>query len=82
MAKEKQLKFDKEIKDLTFYYEIVGIVSIVVPILAFARLGLIGFYVMLIFKIIFGDWYFLFLLAIFVYGLRCQNQRQSRCKSR
>ena len=71
MAKEKQLKFEREIKDLTFYYEIIGIISMVIPILAFARLGLIGFYIMLIFKIIFGDWYFLFLLAIFVYGLRC-----------
>lgn len=71
MAKEKQLKFEREIKDLTFYYEIIGILSMIIPILAFARLGLIGFYIMLIFKIIFGDWYFLFLLVIFVYGLRC-----------
>ena len=71
MAKEKQLKFEREVKDLTFYYEIIGIISLIIPVLAFARLGVIGFYAMLIFKIIFGDWYFLFLLAIFVYGLRC-----------
>ena len=71
MAKEKQLKFEKEVKDLTFYYEIIGIISLIIPVLAFARLGVIGFYIMLIFKITFGDWYFLFLLSIFVYGLRC-----------
>ncbi len=71
MAKEKHLKFEQETKDLTFYYEIVGIISLIIPVLAFARLGLIGFYIMLIFKIIFGDWYFLFLLTIFCYGLRC-----------
>lgn len=71
MAKEKYLKKDIETKDLTFYYEIVGIVSLIIPVLAFARLGVIGFYIMLVFKITFGDWYFLFLLAIFCYGLRC-----------
>lgn len=71
MAKEKYLQYEKEKKDLTFYYEIIGIISIIIPVLGFARLGLIGFYIMLIFKIVFGDWYFLFLLAIFSYGLRC-----------
>lgn len=71
MAKEKYLQYEKEKKDLTFYYEIIGIISIILPVLGFARLGIVGFYIMLIFKIIFGDWYFLFLLAIFCYGLRC-----------
>ena len=71
MAKEKYSHYEKEQKDLTFYYEIVGILCIIIPILGFARLGSIGFYVMLIFKIIFGDWYFLFLLTILCYGLRC-----------
>ena len=71
MAKEKYSHYEKEQKDLTFYYEIVGILCIIIPILGFARLGNIGFYIMLIFKIVFGDWYFLFLLAILCYGLRC-----------
>ena len=71
MAKEKQSHYIQTQRDLTFYYEIVGIISIIIPILGFARLGSIGFYVMLIFKIIFGDWYFLFLLTILLYGLRC-----------
>lgn len=71
MAKEKFIQYEKEKKDLTFYYEIIGIISLILPVLGFARLGVVGFYIMLIFKIIFGDWYFLFLLAIFCYGLRC-----------
>lgn len=71
MAKDKQSHYIQTQRDLTFYYEIVGILSIIIPILGFARLGSIGFYVMLIFKIIFGDWYFLFLLTILLYGLRC-----------
>ena len=71
MAKEKQSHYIQTQRDMTFYYEIVGIIEIVIPILGFARLGSIGFYVMLIFKIIFGDWYFLFLLTILLYGLRC-----------
>ena len=71
MAKEKHLRIESETKDLTFYYEIVGILSLVIPVLAFARLGVVGFYIMLVFKILFGDWYFLFLLTLFCYGLRC-----------
>ncbi len=71
MAKEKQSHYAKIEKDLTFYYEIVGIISIIIPILGFARLGNVGFYIMLIFKIVFGDWYFLFLLTMMIYGLRC-----------
>lgn len=71
MAKEKQSHYIQTQRDMTFYYEIVGIIAIVIPILGFARLGSIGFYVMLIFKIIFGDWYFLFLLTILLYGFRC-----------
>lgn len=71
MAKEKQSHYIQTQRDLTFYYEILGILCIVIPILGFARLGTVGFYIMLIFKIIFGDWYFLFLLTILVYGLRC-----------
>lgn len=71
MAKEKQSHYIQTQRDLTFYYEIVGIISIIIPILGFARLGSIGFYIMLIFKIVFGDWYFLFLLTILLYGLRC-----------
>ena len=71
MAKDKYSHYEKEQKDLTFYYEIVGILCIVISILGFARLGNIGFYVMLIFKITFGDWYFLFLLTLLGYGLRC-----------
>lgn len=71
MAKEKHLRIESETKDLTFYYEIVGILSLIIPVLAFARLGVVGFYIMLVFKILFGDWYFLFLLTLFCYGLRC-----------
>ena len=71
MAKEKVLRIEKDKKDMTFYYEVIGILSIVIPIIAFARFGLVGYYVMLVFKIIFGDWSFLFLLFLMLYGIRC-----------
>ena len=44
MAKEKTAYYEKEERDLTFYYEIVGILCIIITILGFARLGTIGFY--------------------------------------
>ena len=71
MAKEKVLRIEKDKKDMTFYYEVTGILSILIPIIAFARFGLVGYYVMLVFKIIFGDWSFLFLLFLMLYGIRC-----------
>lgn len=71
MAKEKVLRLEKEKKDMTFYYEVIGILSIIVPIIAFARFGSVGYYIMLVFKIVFGDWSFLFLLFLMFYGIRC-----------
>lgn len=70
MAKEKRPSIEQERRDQTFYYEIIGLVSLIIPILALARLGVVGFYLMLTFRIIFGDWYFLFLIALIIFGIR------------
>lgn len=69
MAKEKKAVLEQEKKDLTFYYEIIGIITILVSTIALARLGQIGYYLMISFRIIFGDWYFIFLIALLLYGL-------------
>ncbi len=70
MAKEKKMHIEKEQKDMTFYYEIIGIITIIISLLGFARLGIVGYYIMLLFKITFGDWYFLFLFMLLLYGVR------------
>ncbi|HOE77430.1 MAG TPA: hypothetical protein PKV63_02275 [Bacilli bacterium] len=70
MGKEKHPSIEQERKDLTFYYEIIGLFSLIIPILALARLGVVGFYIMLTFRIVFGDWYFLILIALIAFGIR------------
>ena len=70
MAKEKKMHIEKEQKDMTFYYEIIGIITIIISLLGFARLGIVGYYIMLLFKITFGDWYFLFLFMLLLYEVR------------
>jgi hypothetical protein len=70
MAKEKHPSIEQERKNLTFYYEIIGLFSLIIPILALARLGIVGFYIMLTFRIVFGDWYFLVLIALIAFGIR------------
>ena len=39
----KASSIEQERKDLTFYYEIIGLFSLIIPILALARLGVVGF---------------------------------------
>lgn len=70
MGKEKKAIIEQERKDLTFYYEIVGIIAILISTIALARLGKIGHYFMITFRVVFGDWYFIFLIALLLYGIR------------
>jgi hypothetical protein len=70
MAKDKKRSEDGEKKDLTFYYEIVGIITILIATITLARLGNSGEWLMIFFKLLFGDWYFLILVLLMLYGLR------------
>lgn len=70
MSKEKKRNEDGEKKDLTFYYEIVGIITILLSTITLARLGNSGKWLMVFFKLLFGDWYFLILLLLMLYGFR------------
>ena len=56
MGKEKKRKEDGDKKELTFYYEIVGIITILISIITLARLGNSGKWLMIFFKLLFGDW--------------------------
>ena len=71
MAKEKKMVLEQNKKELTFYYELIGVITILISLIALARLGVVGYYIMMIFRITFGDWYFAFLLALLLYGIYC-----------
>ncbi|MGM9899058.1 MAG: hypothetical protein ACI32E_00595 [Bacilli bacterium] len=64
MGKEKEKVLDNKSKEYTFFYEIAGVVCILIALISIARLGAIGKYGMLTFRLLFGDWYFVFLFAL------------------
>ena len=64
MPKKKITKIETEKKERIFYYEIIALFSI-------TRLGAFGTYLMLTFRLLFGDWYFLMILLLFLYGIYC-----------
>ncbi len=76
MAKEKRMTLEQNKRELTFYYELIGVGAILLSLIALARLGLVGYYIMMAFRIIFGDWYFAFLLALLLFGIYCLFRHQ------
>ncbi|MBQ8293135.1 MAG: hypothetical protein IJX78_04980 [Bacilli bacterium] len=76
MSKEKRMVLEQNKKELTFYYELIGVSTILLSLLALARLGLVGYYIMMAFRIMFGDWYFAFLLALLLFGIYCLFKHQ------
>ena len=77
MAKEKKMVLEQNKKELTFYYELIGVITILISLIALARLGVVGYYIMMVFRITFGDWYFAFLLALLLYGIYCLFKHHS-----
>lgn len=69
MGKEKISKVESEKKEFIFLYELLGIIFILVSLISIARLGIIGKYGMLIFRLLFGDWYFIFIIAFGALGV-------------
>lgn len=67
----KEKKSKEEIRESAgqFYYESIGMISIIISIVILCKLGKLGFYLSLFFKILFGDWFLLFVLFIGVYGI-------------
>lgn len=61
MAKEKVSEQEIKNKEFVFLYEVIGVICILISILSIFRLGFLGLYGMLAFRLLFGDWYFLFI---------------------
>lgn len=71
MAKLKKPTLSMNNKEKAFVYEIIGIVSLLVSIISLARFGLIGKYLVLAFGLLFGDWYFIFIVLVGFFGIYC-----------
>lgn len=70
MAKEKISNIEKDKKEVTFYYEIIGVVFMLIGFISITRLGQAGLIIALTFKLLFGDWYFLSIVFIIYFGLK------------
>lgn len=70
MSKEKVSVMDKNKKDVTFYYEVIGIMFILISIISITRIGRAGLLLALVFKLLFGDWYFLFIIYLSYLGIK------------
>lgn len=69
MAKTKYEKISKNIQKKTFYYEIFGIIYLILFIITILKFGFVGDFLWYLFKLFFGDWFFLFLLILFMVGI-------------
>lgn len=70
MSKEKVSVMDKNKKEVTFYYEVIGIMFILISIISITRIGRAGLLLALVFKLLFGDWYFLFIIYLSYLGIK------------
>lgn len=69
MGKEKKRTVDEQEKEETlFYYELIGIVFIIVSITILGELGKLGTFFTILFKVTFGDWYWIFLVFLLFFG--------------
>ena len=66
--KEKHQKIDSK-QETMFYYEAIGFLLIIFTVVIIAELGTLGYYLTIFFKILFGDWYLLFIFILFFLGI-------------
>lgn len=71
MAKLKKATLSMNNKEKSFAYEIIGIVSLLISLISIARFGIIGKYLVLAFSLMFGDWYFVFIGLVGLFGVYC-----------
>ena len=62
VPKVKKEPFESTNRKNIFFFEILGVILLLLSFFALARLGTFGFYLNLTVKLIFGDWSFLFIL--------------------
>lgn len=69
MAKDKKRSIENEKEETLFYHELIGIIFIIFSISVLGKLGKIGTFLTNLFKVGFGDWYWLIILFFLFFGL-------------
>lgn len=69
MGKDKKRKIsDEQKKETMFYYEMMGVILIIISSVLILQLGQIGSWLYILFKILFGDYYFIFVFLMMFIG--------------
>lgn len=66
--KEKKSKQEIEQEAGQFYFETVGMFSLIFAVIIFAKLGKVGSFLTMFLKVVFGDWYLLIVILIMIFG--------------
>ncbi len=69
MSKEKKLIVDNEADTKEVYYEIIGLVLILVSVIIIVDVGIVSHLLKLISKFLIGDWYFVIAILLMTYGV-------------
>ncbi|MDD4000640.1 MAG: hypothetical protein PHX62_07085 [Bacilli bacterium] len=78
MGKEKKRNVDElEKEETTFYYELIGIIFIIFSITVLGELGKIGSFMLIFFKVVFGDWYWIIVLFLLFFGFQSLLRHKS-----
>lgn len=67
--KEKKSKEELEQSAGQFYYETIGMLLLIVAAVIIAKLGVIGSFLTILLKVLFGDWYLLIVVLLLIFGL-------------
>lgn len=69
MGKDKKRKItENEKKETMFYYETSGVILIIISAVLILQLGQIGYWLYILFKVLFGDYYFIYVFLMMYIG--------------
>jgi len=69
IMKEKKSKEELNNGVGQFYYETIGMISLIIAIVLLAKLGTVGKFLTIFLKVLFGDWYLLIIILILIFGV-------------
>lgn len=69
MGKDKKRSADEHKEESTlFYHELIGIIFIILSIAILGKLGTVGNFMLVFFKVLFGDWFWIVVLFLLFFG--------------
>ncbi len=76
MSKEKKLIVDKEVNTNEVYYEITGLILILVSVIIIVDVGIVSHLLKLMSKFLIGDWYFVIAILLIVHGVNLITRKE------